>query len=79
MFPLIAYTYSMHMKKIDILNFITSFRKIPNDIKTYSDLLNHLGPANESALNQILVELQQTRAIKETQKNGERAYQVVSK
>jgi hypothetical protein len=25
------------MKKIDILNFITNFRKSPNDVKTYSE------------------------------------------
>ena len=67
------------MKKIDILNFITNFRKAPNDIKTYSELLSHLGETNESAIQQMLVELQQTRVIKETQLNGQKAYQVVHK
>lgn len=67
------------MKKIDILNFITNFRKAPNDIKTYTDLLAHLGEANESMIQQMLVELQQTRVIKETQLNGQKAYQVVHK
>jgi hypothetical protein len=67
------------MKKIDILNFITNFRKSPNEIKTYADLLNHLGTANEAALNQLLIELQQTKVLRETQLNGEKAYQVVTK
>jgi hypothetical protein len=67
------------MKKIDILNFITNFRKSPNEIKTYTDLLNHLGSTNEAALNQLLTELQQTRVLRETQLNGEKAYQVVTK
>ena len=67
------------MKKIDILNFITNFRKSPNEIKTYTDLLNHLGTANEAALNQLLIELQQTKVLRETQLNGEKAYQVVTK
>ena len=35
------------MKKIDILNFITNFRKSPNDVKTYNELISHLGAANE--------------------------------
>ena len=47
------------MKKIDILNFITSFRKSPNDIKTYSELMAHLGAANEAAVAQMLEELRQ--------------------
>jgi len=67
------------MKKIDILNFITNFRKSPNDIKTYSELLSHIGSPNETALNQLLAELQQTRVLKETQRDGEKAYQVVTK
>jgi hypothetical protein len=67
------------MKKIDILNFITNFRKAPNDVKAYSELLSHLGDANESTLNQFLAELQQTKVLKETEKNGEKAYQVVTK
>ena len=67
------------MKKIDILNFITNFRKSPNDVKTYSELVAHLGASNESTLTQLLVELQQTRVLKETERNGEKAYQVVHK
>ena len=67
------------MKKIDILNFITNFRKAPNDIKTYTELLSHLGSTNEQNLNQLLAELQQTRVLKQTEKNGEKAFQVVTK
>lgn len=67
------------MKKIDILNFITNFRKSPNDIKTYSELVSHLGEANVVTLNQYLDELKQTRVLKESEKNGEKAYQVVTK
>jgi hypothetical protein len=67
------------MKKIDILNFITNFRKAPNDIKTYSELLAHLGESNETIVQQMLGELQQTRVIKETELNGQKAYQVVTK
>jgi hypothetical protein len=67
------------MKKIDILNFITNFRKSPNDIKTYSELLTYIGPGNEQALLQFLNELQQGRVIRETQQDGQKAYQVISK
>lgn len=67
------------MKKIDILNFITNFRKAPNDIKAYSDLVAHLGAVNEDELNKLLGELQQARVIKETQLNGQKAYQVISR
>ncbi len=67
------------MKKIDILNFITDFRKSPNSIKTYAELVAHLGHSNESALNNMLSELKQLRTIRETEVNGEKAYQVVSK
>jgi hypothetical protein len=67
------------MKKIDILNFITNFRKTPNDIKSYSELLAHIGSDKEAGLNQLLAELQQTRVLRETEKNGEKAYQVTAK
>lgn len=67
------------MKKIDILNFITNFRKAPNDIKTYAEIVSHLGAANESAIQQFLSELQQARVVKETQRDGEKAYQVVAR
>lgn len=67
------------MKKIDILNFITDFRKSPNDIKTYSELVNHLGAANEQALNQMLNELLQLRVVRQIEVDGQKAYQVTSK
>ena len=67
------------MKKIDILNFITNFRKTPNDVKSYNELLIHIGSDKEAALNQLLTELQQTRVLRETEKNGEKAYQVTAK
>jgi hypothetical protein len=67
------------MKKIDILNFITNFRKSPNEIKTYGELVSHIGQTNEETLKQLLAELQQTRVVKETELNGQRAYQVISK
>lgn len=67
------------MKKIDILNFITNFRKEPNDIKTYSELVGHLGHANEATLNQMLAELQQARVVKQVEARGEKAYQVIAR
>jgi hypothetical protein len=67
------------MKKIDILNFITNFRKSPNDVKTYSELVSHLGAANEPTLNQMLAELQQLRVVKQVEVNGEKAFQVTTK
>jgi DNA-binding HxlR family transcriptional regulator len=67
------------MKKIDILNFITNFRKSPNDIKTYSELVNHLGAANEQALSQMLNELLQLKVVRQIEVDGEKAYQVTSK
>jgi hypothetical protein len=67
------------MKKIDILNYITDFRKSPNEIKTYKQIVAHLGTENEAALNTMLTELKTLRTIKETELDGEKAYQVVSK
>jgi hypothetical protein len=67
------------MKKIDILNFITSFRKAPNDIKTYSEVIAHLGAANEATVAQMLDELRQARVIKEVEAHGEKAYQVIAR
>lgn len=67
------------MKKIDILNFITDFRKAPNDIKTRTQLITHLGQANENAVDVMLSELQQARVVKETELNGEKAYQVIAR
>jgi hypothetical protein len=67
------------MKKIDILNFITNFRKAPNDIKTRTELLEHVGANNEAALQAMLLELEQSRVLKEVDMNGEKAYKVVTK
>ena len=79
-FSLIAKKHlTFKMKKIDILNFITDFRKSPNNIKTYSEILSHLGTANEPAIQTMLAELKQLRTVKELEMNNEKAYQVVSK
>ncbi len=67
------------MKKIDVLNFITDFRKAPNDIKTYRQMVEHLGAANEGLIQQYISELQQQRVIRETELNGQKAYQVVAR
>ncbi len=67
------------IKKIDILNFITDFRKAPNTIKKYSELVAHLGAENEATIKTMLSEMIQLRAIKESEVNGEKAYQVTSK
>lgn len=67
------------MKKIDILNFITNFRKSPNDVKTYNELVAHLGAANEQTLNQMLGELLQLKVVRQVEHNGEKAYQVTTK
>lgn len=67
------------MKKIDILNYITNFRKAPNDVKTYKELLAHLGTDNSSMIDQMLGELQQSRVIRETLRDGEKAFQVISR
>ena len=67
------------MKKIDILNFITNFRKAPNDIKTHSQLLAHLGANNEDSVNNLLNELQQARVVRQTEMNGEKAWQVIAR
>ena len=67
------------MKKIDILNFITDFRKSPNSIKTYRELVNHLGAHNVSSIDAMLDELQKNKVVKQTELNGEKAYQVISR
>jgi hypothetical protein len=66
------------MKKIDILNFITTFRKSPNDIKTYQEILSNTG-GDEQKLNELIAELKQTRVLKEIDSKGEKSYQVVTK
>ena len=70
---------STAMKKIDILNYITNYRKAPNDIKTFSSLLDHLGASNEATIKQLLGELIQARVVREVEANGEKGYQVIAR
>lgn len=67
------------MKKIDILNYITDFRKNPNDIKTHTQVVQHLGTDNETKITEMVSELAQTRVIRITELKGEKAYQVISR
>jgi hypothetical protein len=67
------------MKKIDILNFITSFRKAPNEIKSYSDILANFNGADEAQFKVLLEELKQSRVLKEIDSDGKKLYQVVTK
>jgi hypothetical protein len=67
------------MKKIDILNFITDFRKSPNAIKSHRDLIAHLGAQHEPSINAMLDELQKNKVVKLTESNGEKVYQVISR
>ena len=67
------------MKKIDILNFITDFRKTPNSIKTYRELISHLGSQHETSINVMLDELQKNKVVRQTEVNGEKAYQVIAR
>jgi len=67
------------MKKVDILNFITDFRKSPNQVKTYQELLDHLGANHESAMQAMLAEMKQLGVLRETELEGKKAYQVAKK
>ncbi len=67
------------MKKIDILNFITNFRKEPNGIKTYTEIREHLRAEQDTPLLQMLEEMKQMRTLREVEKNGARAFQVAAK
>lgn len=67
------------MKKIDILNFITNFRQVPNDIKTFSEIKLHLKASEDETLHKMLEEMKQLRTLREVEKNGERAFQVAAK
>ena len=69
----------LEMRKIDILNTITDFRKAPNDIKTPAQLLSVLGEDKESQMKEMLAELVRDRVVKETELNGEKAYQVIAR
>lgn len=67
------------MKKIDILNFITDFRKTPNQVKTYQQLVDHLGTQHEPTLKGMLAEMKQLGVLRETDLEGQKAYQVAKK
>jgi len=67
------------MKKIDILNFITNFRKAPNDIKTFSEIKAHIGATDEVTLHHLLDGMMQLRTLREVEKNREKAFQVAAK
>ncbi len=67
------------MKKIDILNYITDSRKLPNQIKTFQEILSNVAKGDELTLFQLLNDLQQTKVIRETELNGQKAYQVISR
>lgn len=69
----------MLIKKIDILNFITDFRKTPNEIKSLSELKAHLKITDDAMLVPMLEEMKQLRTLREVEKNGERAFQVTAK
>ena len=67
------------LKKVDILNFITDFRKAPNDVKTHSQLIGHLGADNEPAIVSMLTDLKAQKLVREVDKNGEKGYQVIAR
>jgi hypothetical protein len=67
------------MKKIDILNFITNFRKQPNDVKSLAEIKAHLNLADDAQLLAMLEEMKQLRALREVDKAGMRAFQVTAK
>jgi len=67
------------IKKVDILNFITDFRKAPNDVKTHAQLMSHLGSEHESTISTMLQELMAQKVVRLTEKNGEKAYQVIAR
>lgn len=67
------------MKKIDVLNFITNFRKAPNAIKTYSEIRQHMSSVEDAILMQMLEEMKQMKTLRELEQNGEKAYQVAAK
>lgn len=67
------------LKKVDVLNFITDSRKAPNDIKTHAALVGHLGADNEATIVAMLGELIAQKVVKQTEKDGQKAYQVIAR
>jgi hypothetical protein len=67
------------MKKIDILNFITNFRKAPNEVKSLSEIKAQFNIADDALLLAMLEEMKQMRSVREVEKNGEKAFQVAAK
>ncbi len=67
------------MKKIDILNFITDFRKNPNQVKTLQEIKSQFNISDETILLPLLEEMKQMRTLREVEKEGARAFQVAAK
>jgi hypothetical protein len=67
------------MKKIDILNYITDFRKAPKARKSYEQITNHLNVKEASHLDTLLAELKQLGTVREMDVDGIRYFQVVTK
>jgi hypothetical protein len=67
------------MKKIDILNFITNFRKAPNEVKSLSEIKAQFNITEDASLLAMLEEMKQMRSVREVEKNGEKAFQVAAK
>jgi hypothetical protein len=67
------------MKKIDILNFITNFRKAPNEIKSLSEIKTQFNITEDASLLAMLEEMKKMRSVREVEKNGEKAFQVAAK
>jgi len=67
------------MKKVDILNFITDFRKSPNQTKSYQELIDHLGANHEPVIQGMLAEMKQLGVLREIEVEGKKAYQVAKK
>lgn len=45
------------MRKIDILNFITDFRKVPNQVKTLAEIKAYVGSFDELQLISMLEDI----------------------
>jgi hypothetical protein len=67
------------MKKIDILNFITNFRKAPNEVKSLSEIKAQFNITEDASLLAMLEEMKHMRSVREVEKNGEKAFQVAAK